>query len=242
MKEYITNKYYLLHQHSLIFRCISTIVLLMIKNNKNDISNIDEITSHLLVNGQCFINIDKQVIQYDSLQIENNKYYKFNYKNNVTHLSNVKRIFLNHLRISPFELAIKFSNTLNIIHSYINNIVKNGGRPSGVFSINNLGPQSNKDEIRQALSSFLTNLGTNNSSMIIEGGYQWQNLGTTPRELQILDIQKDLSKSICMCFNIPPVLMGIEEKVYTNNYNSARNQFNEDFVIPMYTQIINSIT
>jgi len=37
------------------------------------------------------------------------------------------------------------------------------------------------------------------------------------------------------------VLMGIEEKVYTNNYNSARKQFNEDFVIPMYTKIVNSI-
>ena len=241
MKEQIINKCNTLNQHSLIFRCISAIIFLAIKNNINNINNIDEIITHLLVNGQCFLTNDKEVIQYENVSIENGKYYKFTHKNQTKSLSNVNRIFLNHMKISPFDLAIKFSNTLNVIHNYINSIIKNGGRPSGVFSINHSGPQYHKDEIKQALSGFLANLGTNNSSMIIEGGYQWQNLGTTPRELQILDIQKDISKSICMCFNIPPVLMGIEEKVYTNNYNSARQQFNEDFIVPMYTKIANSI-
>lgn len=240
-KQQFINKCSYLKQHPMIFKCISIITFLIIKHNKNNINQIEEIITHLLMNGQCFINHDEQIISYDNVTIEKNKYYKFTL-NDKSHITNkVRMITLNHQIISPFDLSLKFSNTLNIIHQYINNIVKTGGRPSGIFSINNLGSQNNKDEIKQKLYHFLSNLGNQNTSMVIEGNYQWQNLGSTPNEIQILDIQKEMYRSICMCFNIPPVLTGTEEKVYTSNHTSTRKQFTEDYILPLYEMICNKI-
>lgn len=244
--KYIINRCSLINRHPFIHRCISTICFAcekIIKNHKILEHKITEIIHHLFINGYCFMIKDTyQIIEYNHCKITDNYTFQCGSHNSISYEKEQIFIFtLNHLGISPIDGALKHSEILNTIQEYLLAIVKNGGRPSGIFSVSQFTSDEQKARTRDSINTVLSNIGNKGLAAIVEGEYQWQNIGISPRELQILDIHNEQCKMICTYFQIPPILMGFEDRIYNNNYETSRAIFIEDFIEPLVQSIIKII-
>lgn len=250
---YISNKCNLVTKHPIIYRCISEIyyafqsILIDTKNkflpNKILKKYTNTIIYHLLSNGCCFVNIkNKTVVEYDYYKLED-KIHTFTHKNKTFKhsLDNIHTIHLDYLTFNPLQTAMKHLEILTLIDEYTLHHVKNGGRPAGIFSIPQFTSDEQKNKIKHSIHSVLQNVGNKGSAAVVEGEYQWQNIGLGPREIQILDIKNALCKMICMCFHIPPILMGFEDRTYTSNYEASYKRFITGFIEPLMYNINNEL-
>jgi HK97 family phage portal protein len=182
-----------------------------------------------------------EIIEYNHCKIVDDNLYTFQSSgyNTISYQKDEIYIFtLNHLGISPVDGALKHSEILNTIQEYLLAIVKNGGRPSGIFSVSQFTSDEQKVRTRESINTVLSNIGNKGLAAIVEGEYQWQNIGISPRELQILDINHEQCKMICTYFQIPPILLGFEDRIYNNNYETARTLFMEDFIEPLIKSLL----
>ncbi len=240
--KYFFNQSSLIAKHSILYRCVSEIyytcqsVLMSNKLNINPHKILKNQTNilvyHLLSNGCCFIHKEsKTVVEYTHMQEKEHQYiFHYDGKETIYSHKNIQRICLDYGLFNPLDSCKKNVEILLSIDEYMAAIVRNGGRPSGIFSVSQFTSDDQKNKIRDSIQTVLKNIGNKGLAAVVEGDYQWQNLGISPKELQILDIQNAQCKMLCKCFHIPPILMGFEDQTYTSNYTAARDHFIENFI------------
>ena len=69
--------------------------------------------------------------------------------------------------------------------------------------------------------------------MLLEGGYEWQEMGLSPKDLDFAEAQNTIAREIVQAFGVPPILVGIRGDASFNNYREARAHFWEDTVLPL---------
>lgn len=214
-------------------------------------SFITSVVSYLLLSGNAFIYSDGEqlyCLRSDRVKLVYNKA-KTAVKSYVYEVDNV-RIPVDledilHLKFfnpsddwygfAPLRAAIYAVDQYNEMAKHNLSILQNGGRPSGCLILKdyqNLDEQT-RNEMRNRLSEIYA--GANNAGriMLLEGGYEWKEMGLTPHDLDFAEAQNTIAREIVQAFGVPPILVGIRGDASFNNYREARTHFWEDTVLPL---------
>lgn len=132
---------------------------------------------------------------------------------------------------SPLKVAATAIDTDNESMRWNYDLVKNGGRPSGVFNIEG---ELQPDQYSRLQSEIAENWSGRNSirPKLLENGLKWTATGMTPHDMDFIQGLRILARRICMVLNYPPELVGDSENKTYSNYMEARKALYQDVVCP----------
>ena len=136
---------------------------------------------------------------------------------------------------APIQAANQATDQYNEMAKHNISILQNGGRPSGCLILKN--NTNLTDEQRSQLVSDINEAygGARNVGkiMVLEGGFEWKEMGLTPKDLDFESSKNFTAREIVQAFGVPPILVGIKGDSAFNNYKEARTHFWEDTVLPL---------
>ena len=136
---------------------------------------------------------------------------------------------------APLHSAMYAIDQYNEMSKHNLSILQNGGRPSGCLILKDCKylDDATREEMRQNLSEIYSGSKNAGRIMLLEGGYEWQEMGLSPKDLDFAEAQNTIAREIVQAFGVPPILVGIRGDASFNNYREARAHFWEDTVLPL---------
>lgn len=137
--------------------------------------------------------------------------------------------------MSPVETAAGAIDQHNAVSSHNLALLQNGGRPSGALKIStemNLSEDQRRtlrDDVRSVYEGAL-NAGR---LMVLEGDFQWQEMGLSPKDLDFIAGKNLSAREIAQAYGVPPMLVGVPGDATFANYREARYHLWEDTIIPL---------
>jgi HK97 family phage portal protein len=215
-------------------------------------SFFENVVNYLLISGNAFVHqsgdSELQCLRTDRVQIIPNK--SKTAVNSYVYVVDSSRFSMEkdevlHLKLfnplndwygfSPLQAAFRAIDQYNGISNHNLAILQNGGRPSGCLTVKNT--ENLTDEQRAQLLSDIQNAYTGATKagkvMVLEGGFEWREMGLSPKDLDFDSGRSMSALEIAQAFGVPPVLMGIHGDSAFRSYKEARLHFWEDTVLPM---------
>lgn len=189
-------------------------------------SFIIDVVQKLLITGNAFIDKSFNVISKSS---------SVNRKEGILHL---KLNEIGGYGISPIRVAKKAIEAHDEVSKFIMGIIQNGGKPSGILSHKDVYESS--FNIQQKVQDLYAHINKVGSFALLEGEYEWKQIGISPEKLELLHHKAQFEKEIAIAFDIPPAILGIVEASYSN-YREARIHFMETSIIPMLNYILQQL-
>lgn len=228
--------------YSSIHLFCSNIVTIKIKNCNIPLWNkfIYDITQSLLITGNCILLENYTIANIENSYYSNTDFY-YNEKKQTNYIHIKYAEILNEIwSTAPLESAMSTLNIYYNIDIYLQNLLRHGGRNSGLlFAAHSMG-----DDIKRRISSKITDfykdLSFNSGALILDGNFNWQDIMISPDKMQINDIKNKIERQICSLFGIPPCLLGVIDTTY-NNYELSLTHFINHSIIPLLTKIIEYI-
>jgi HK97 family phage portal protein len=234
---YLNNDYMYMNAYKtnpIVFRAVSTYVKHI---NTIDLDNkpanwhriITSIVQNLLITGNVFVDKNLEVLTINSYNNCHNKQYKSS---------------LLHLKLNTDEHGVGFSPIFvskraieahEEVSKFIMGIIQNGGKPSGILSHKDV--YETTGSVERKLQELYDHINKVGSFALLEGDYEWKQIGISPEKLELLAHKSQCEREIAIAFDIPPVLLGIVESTY-NNYAESRRHFLENSVMPILQYII----
>lgn len=144
--------------------------------------------------------------------------------------------------LSPLYAAARSIDQHNEVASHNLSLLENGGRPTGALIVRD---QNLTFEQRNHLKDNLRELyqgGTNAGKiMILEGDFEWKEMGLSPKDLDFLEGKNISAREIAQAFGVPSMLVGITGDATYANYKEARLHLWEDTVIPMLEHLVDEL-
>lgn len=136
---------------------------------------------------------------------------------------------------APLRSAMYAIDQYNEMSKHNLSILQNGGRPSGCLVLKDCKYLDNttREEMRKRLSEIYSGAKNAGRIMLLEGGYEWQEMGLSPKDLDFAEAQNTIAREIVQAFGVPPILVGIHGDSSFNNYREARAHFWEDTILPL---------
>lgn len=140
--------------------------------------------------------------------------------------------------MSPIEAAAHAIDQHNAVAGHNLSLLQNGGRPTGALRFH---PSERgellSDEQRQQLRHEIQNIleGSQNSGriMILEGSFEWQEMGLSPKDLDFIEGKYLSAREIAQVYGVPPMLVGVPGDATFSNYKEARFHLWEDTILPL---------
>lgn len=124
------------------------------------------------------------------------------------------------------------------------NLIKNNMRPPGVLSYEpsdgmgkTLG-RSQRQSVENEIRTKLSGPGGAGSSLVLDGGWKWQEMSVSPKDLDWLSGQQYADRTICFVLGYPPIMLGIPGDSTYKNYSEARTSFYQDTCIPLLKSLL----
>lgn len=137
--------------------------------------------------------------------------------------------------LSPIQVALMNVDQHNEANEWNMNLLKNAGRPSGVYNVKSQTPLTpdQKADIERKLMDKIQ--GTRHAGKPIITGLdvEWKQVGLSPAEMDWIQSKNTTARDICLAFKFPPYMLGLEKGSTFNNMSEARMSFYEETVIPM---------
>lgn len=139
---------------------------------------------------------------------------------------------------SPLESAIMAIDQHNEVSQHNLSLLQNGGNLTGALIVGKNNPDDfMDDENRQLLRESLDQLygGSKNAGrmLILEGDFEWQEMGLSPKDLNFVEGKNISAREIAMAFGVPPMLVGVPGDATYSNYREARLHLWEDTILPL---------
>ena len=120
-------------------------------------------------------------------------------------------------------------------------LLKNGARPSGVFTVDGtLDPiafERGKQQLRDELGG-PTNAG---NVLLLEGGASWQELSYSPDRMAWETLNRVTGREIAITLNVPPELCGDSEQKTYSNYKTAVKAGITEGGLPLLDMIVDEL-
>ena len=151
--------------------------------------------------------------------------------------------------LSPLAAAAVEVDQHNLASTHNISLLSNGARPSGAIIFkpkDDAGFTANlSDSQRQQLLTDLNQRfsGTSNagSHMLLEGDFDWKEMGLSPKDMDFLNLKHMSSTDIALCFGVPSQLVGVPDAQTYANVAEARLALYEETIIPYLRKIESDI-
>lgn len=226
---------------------------------------LEAVTSYLLLSGNAFMymscdagTLSMQALRPDRVEIIPSKVqssvecyvYSVNGRNvKITDTDNMIHVrFFNPINdwygLSPLQPTASSIDQHNAVSTHNLSILRNGGRPSGCLMVKNGSDgltDQQREQLRQGLKDSYS--GTKNAGkiMILEGDFDWKEIGKTPKELDFFSGKNVSAREIAQAFGIPPMLIGIQGDSMFANYREARFHLWEDTILPIVNKFVDGL-
>ncbi len=145
--------------------------------------------------------------------------------------------------LSPMEAAAKSIDQHNAVGGHNLALLSNGGRPSGALLIrpneNGLGlTEGQRSSLRGDLKRAYECADNAGRVMILEGDFEWKEMGLTPKDLDFVEGKNVSAREICQAFGVPTMLAGVPGDATFANYREARFHLWEDTILPLLEMLV----
>lgn len=129
----------------------------------------------------------------------------------------------------------------NYIDRYNTSFLENGAEPYGIYtSESNLSPKQ-IDDLRKQFNNKLQGVDKKGKNLILGSGLKYQKTGTDIKDLSFEKLKKITREEILSLYNVPPVLLGLTEKVNYSNAKEQRRIFWEVVLQPLLNNFIDTL-
>lgn len=145
--------------------------------------------------------------------------------------------------LSPMEAAVASIDQHNTVSSHNLAILQNGGRPSGALMVKTREHDTNLtdeqlSDLRQNLREWSEGPGNAGRIMVLEGDFQWQEMGLHPKDMDFIEGKNLSSREIAQAYGVPPMLVGVPGDATFANYREARYHLWEDTILPFLDHLV----
>lgn len=143
---------------------------------------------------------------------------------------------------SPLQFGRNIFGIAQASEQAVTNIFRNGGKPSGVISLDRLLTPDQRTQIRQNFSTLTT--GTDERLLVLEMGSKFEAVSMSPQDIELLASRRFQLEEICRWFGVPSVL--VNDTAGSTTWGSGIQQLVMGFyklnLRPYLEAIENSIT
>ena len=146
---------------------------------------------------------------------------------------------------SPLSAAAVEVDQFNMSSKHNVNLLSNGARPSGAvifkpkddagFAVNLT--ESQRQQLLTDLNNRFTGAGNAGRPMLLEGDFDWKEMGLSPKDMDFLNLKHMSATDIAMCFGVPSQLVGVPDAQTYSNVAEARLALYEETIIPYLRKI-----
>ncbi|MBR1943901.1 MAG: phage portal protein [Alphaproteobacteria bacterium] len=144
--------------------------------------------------------------------------------------------------MSPIEVSMSSIQQHNAIALQNTSFLQNGGRPSGALMYKHSIDSNKRNELKHALKTLYEGGRNAGKILLLEGDFQWKEMGLSPKDLDFTAGKELAAKEIALAFGVPPILIGIMNSATFSNYKEARYNFWEETVIPLLNIFTDSLS
>lgn len=118
--------------------------------------------------------------------------------------------------MSPMESAGVNIDQANSANVWNYNLLKNGGKPSGILKVNSELSHQQKESLKDAFTNNYA--GSNNSGkmLVVDGDIDYQETGLSPSDMDFLNTVKLSAQFIAFAFGVPYDLINTDQAKYDN--------------------------
>jgi HK97 family phage portal protein len=131
---------------------------------------------------------------------------------------------------SPVEPAARKIDASNSADEWNKSLIDNAGRPGMLFFFKEGLTDEQYKRMQQAIREQIEGPKNSGKSHIIEGAGDVKPYGFSPVEMDWINSNKELARSICIVWGVSGQLIGIPDISTYSNYSEARAAFYEDTV------------
>lgn len=150
-----------------------------------------------------------------------------------------------YLGLSPLMAAAVDLDQHNMIAKHNIGLLTNGARPSGAIIFKPKDEIGNSvmltDTQRQVINEDMERKFTGQKNagrpMLLEGDFDWKEMGMSPRDMDFLQNKHMAAKDIALCFGVPSQLIGIPDSQTYANVQEARLALYEETIIPLAKRV-----
>lgn len=106
---------------------------------------------------------------------------------------------------SPLLFGAGILATASGAEKTVQKLYANGGKPSGVLSLDRLLTPEQRAQVRENFGSLTTS--TDDALLVLEMGMKFEPISMSPEDIQLLDSRKYQVEEICRWFGVPSVLV-----------------------------------
>lgn len=121
--------------------------------------------------------------------------------------------------------------------AWVKSLLQNSARPSGALVTEGELSDDNFNRLKTQMEDQYQGARNAGRPMLLEGGLSWQPMGLAPKDMEIIEGNREAARNVALTFGVPPQLLGIPGDNTYSNYQEARLAFWEDTVIPMVDRI-----
>jgi|9_EtaG_2_1085328.scaffolds.fasta_scaffold01004_8 HK97 family phage portal protein len=147
--------------------------------------------------------------------------------------------------LSPLMAAAVDIDNHNAINKHNISLLNNGARPSGAIVFK---PQSDRglpiqlsdgqrQQLRDDLNVKYTGAANAGKPLLLEGDFDWREMGLTPKDMDFLQQRNMAAKDIALCFGVPSQLIGIPDAQTYANVQEARLALYEETIMPLARRV-----
>ena len=144
----------------------------------------------------------------------------------------------------PLEAAARAVDQHNEASAWNKALLQNMGRPSGALLVKGDAALSDEqfDRLKSALEEQYQSPGNAGRPLLLEGGFEWQEMGLNARDLDWLRGKDMSAREIALVYQVPAQLIGIPDAQTYSNNREARLALYEDAVLPLADLFAESVT
>lgn len=145
-----------------------------------------------------------------------------------------------HRGMSPMEAAAMSGDIHNDANRWNKVMLQNNGQPSGILSTKEV---LEDDEYKQVKKRLADHKGSRHArdQLVIDGGFEWHQLGLSPAEMDWLAGKKDAASDIALVFRVPTQMVNIEGAQTFANYGQARLSLIEENILPLLNTFLSKM-
>jgi HK97 family phage portal protein len=95
-----------------------------------------------------------------------------------------------------------------------------------------------RQDLKETLGALYEGQHNAGRVMVLEGDFQWKEMGLSPRDMDFIDGKNLSAREIAQAYGVPPMLVGVPGDATFSNYKEARYHLWEDTILPLLDHII----